>query len=111
MNKKTRKFRGDRLYKLIKTIAHIASAGLFLVGGLRIYAYEWGPSSFANYMKMADDICGKLKDINPGCGADFIIWHQGELGLSYKLFGLGILIPFLFIIGEKIYNYVYPKKE
>ncbi len=114
-----RKFRPDRLYKIIRAIVIVIGACIFIMGAYSLYYFTGGPGSYEKTLEKATKMCntqighGRLyeKDITPNCVGRELGNRNYEVVTSYKIIALGALIPIMFFIGERLFNYVYPKKE
>lgn len=101
-----RKFRGDRLYKIVKLLVNIITIFEFLIG---IYFVANFKSINNNYKKLGDACVARATDYPSMNLCEY--WYNKTFIMVISSFAIAIFLPIIFYGGGKLIGYLFPKKD
>ncbi len=100
---KNRKFRGDRLIKIIKIIVNSVTVFTLFFGTMAVL----NQSEIKRYKEEFWE-CTKKGGTMSSCGI-YLDMAAEEKKLTYLYLKIGFGLPIIFYGGLKFYNYIFPK--
>lgn len=103
---KNRKFRGDRLFKIVKVIVNIVMVFTLLFGIFGILRLE---EMNLRYFDKFDKCVSEGGTMNI-CGIYLDMMNDNER-LTYLYLKIGLGLPIVFYGGLKLHNHLFPKTD